>query len=57
MHRGLPCSGLSSSKLVTYGPPGTSFSTFSSFRMSPPTSSRTCDDDDIYEINEDLFKF
>jgi hypothetical protein len=38
MHRGLPCSGLSSSKLVACGPPGTSGSTFSSFGTSPPTS-------------------
>jgi hypothetical protein len=44
MHRGLPCSGLSISKLVACGPPGTSCSTFS-FKMSPPTSGPTCDDD------------
>jgi predicted nuclease with TOPRIM domain len=43
MHRGLPCSGLSSSKLVACGPPGTSGSTFSSFEMSPLTSVATCD--------------
>jgi hypothetical protein len=56
MDRGLPCSGLSSSKLVACGPPGTSDSTFSSFGTSPPTSGPTCDDNGVYE-NEGLFEF
>jgi hypothetical protein len=43
MHRGLPCSGLSSSKLVACGPPGTSGSTFSSFGMRLLTSVPICD--------------
>jgi hypothetical protein len=34
MHRGLPCLGLCSSKLVACGPSGISCSTFSSFGMS-----------------------
>jgi hypothetical protein len=57
MHQGLPCSGLSSSKLVACGPPGTSCSTFSSFGTSPPIEDPTCDDDSRILINEELFKF
>jgi hypothetical protein len=45
---GLPCSGLSSSKLVACEPLGTSCSTFSSFKMSPLTLGPTCDDNDVY---------
>jgi hypothetical protein len=45
MHRGLPCSGLHSSKLGTCGPLGTSYSTFSSYGKSSPTTGPTCDDD------------
>jgi hypothetical protein len=45
MHRGLSYSGLRSSKLGAYGPPGISCSTFFSFGMSPPTMGTTCDDD------------
>jgi hypothetical protein len=57
MHRGLPYSGLNSSKLVACEPPGTSYLTFSSFRMSPPMLDPTCDDNSVYYINERLFEF
>jgi hypothetical protein len=57
MHQGLPCSGLSSSKLVACGPLGISCSTFSSFGMSPLIEDPTCDDDSRILINEELFKF
>jgi hypothetical protein len=45
---GLPCLGLSSSKLVACGPLGTSYSTFSSFGMSPPTSGPIREDNGEY---------
>jgi hypothetical protein len=51
MHRGLPHSRLSSSKLVACGPPGTSCSTFPSFGMIPSTTGPTCDDDACVLIN------
>jgi hypothetical protein len=57
MHRGLPYSGLSSSKLIACGPPETSCSTFSSFETSPPMSGPTCDGDRRILNNEELFKF
>jgi hypothetical protein len=45
MQWGLPCSsvGLSSSQHGACGPPGTSCSTFSSSRKTPPTMDPTCD--------------
>jgi hypothetical protein len=45
MQWGLPCSELCSSKLGACGPLVTSYSTLSSFRMSPPTTGPTYDDD------------
>jgi hypothetical protein len=35
-------------KTCGYRPSGTSCSTFSFFRMGPPTSGPTCDDNDVY---------
>jgi hypothetical protein len=45
MHRGLPCSELSSSNLVACGPPISSCLTFSSFGTTPPMMGPTFDDD------------
>jgi hypothetical protein len=43
IHRGLPCLGLSFSKLGACRPPRTSCSTFFSFEMTPLTTGPTCD--------------